>query len=241
MDDAARYGQIWASIYDEVHAHLDPTLAVAVLHELAAGGSALELGVGTGRVAIPLAAAGTRVHGIDASEAMLAKLRAKPGGEAVTTTLGDFTDVPVEGDFALVYIVFSTITGLLTQEAQLACFRAVACKLTRGGVFVVETFVPDPTRFDRQQRVQVNRIEDGRVDLIVSKHDPVAQQVRSQLVQLGADGLSMHPVEVRYVWPSELDLMAQLAGLRLRERWGNWKREPLVAGSPTQISLYERV
>jgi SAM-dependent methyltransferase len=240
MDDAARYGQIWASIYDDVHAHLDPTLAVTALHELAAGGAALELGVGTGRVAIPLAAAGTRVHGLDASEAMLAKLRAKPGGAAVTTTLGDFTQIPVEGQFALVYIVFSTISGLLAQDAQVACFRAAAGKLATNGVFVVETFVPDPTRFDRQQRVQVNRIEDGRVDLIVSKHDPVAQHVRSQHIQLGGDGLSMHPVEVRYVWPSELDLMAQLAGLRLRARWGSWKREPFAAGSPMAISIYER-
>ena len=239
MDDPARYGQTWAAIYDEVHAFLDPTAAVDALADLARGGPALELGIGTGRVALPLAARGVAVHGIDASEAMVAKLREKPGGAAIPVTIGDFTHATVDGEFALIYIVFSTIFGPLTQDAQIACFQAAAAGLEPGGVFVVEAFVPDPTRFDRGQRVWVNRIEDARVDLLVSRHDPVAQRVTSQRIELGDAGMKMHPVEVRYAWPSELDLMARLAGLRLRERWGDWRRGPYTA-SGMHVSIYER-
>lgn len=239
MADPASYGDTWASIYDEVHAHLDPTAAVDVLAELAGSGAALELGVGTGRVAIPLAARGVAVHGIDASQAMLDRLRAKPGGERVTAALGDFTDVAVAGDFALVYIVFSTLYGLLTQAAQVACVHNAAARLAPGGVFVVEGFVPDPARFDANQRVQVNRLEPTRVDLLFSRHDPVQQRVASQQVVVGPQGMQLFPVEVRYVWPSELDLMAQLAGLRLRERWGDWRRGPYT-GRGAHISIYER-
>jgi SAM-dependent methyltransferase len=239
VDDPTRYGQTWASIYDEVHAFLDPAAAVDALAELAHGGAALELGIGTGRVAIPLAARGVTVHGIDASEAMVAKLREKPGGARIPVTIGDFTRVSLDSQFDVVYIVFSTIFGPLTQDAQIACFQAAAARLAPGGVFVVEAFVPDPTRFERGQRVWVNRIEDARVDLLVSRHDPVAQRVTSQHIVLGEAGMQMHPVEVRYAWPSELDLMARLAGLRLRERWGDWRRGPYTA-SGTHVSIYER-
>jgi methyltransferase family protein len=196
-------------------------------------------GIGTGRVAIPLAAGGVEVHGIEASQAMLDRMRAKPGGANIPVTLGDLTDIPVEGEYALVYIVFSTLYGLLTQEAQLACVRRAAARLASRGVFVVAGFVPDPARFDRGQRVQVNRIEPTRVDLLFTQHDPVAQRVVSQRVVVGAHGMQLFPVEVRYVWPSELDLMAQLAGLRLRERWGDWRRGPFT-GSGGHVSIYER-
>jgi len=239
MDDPARYGQTWASVYDEVHSFLDPAAAVDALAELARGGPALELGVGTGRVAIPLAARGVAVHGIDASEAMVAVLRGKPGGAKIPVTIGDFTHATVDGEFSLIYIVFSTIFGPLTQDGQVACFEAAAARLAPGGVFVVEAFVPDPTRFDRGQRVWVNHIEDTRVDLLVSRHDPVAQRVTSQSIVLGEAGMKRYPVEVRYAWPSELDLMARLAGLRLRERWGDWRRGPYTA-SGMHVSIYER-
>lgn len=239
-DDPARYGQVWAAIYDEVHQHLDPSAAVGALHELAAGGPALELGVGTGRVAIPLAARGIEVHGIDASQAMIDRLRAKPGGAAIAVTLGDFAHVAVDGPYPLIYVVFSTIFGLLTQDAQVACFRNMAASLTPGGVFLIEAFTPDVARFDRQQRVHVHRIEPARVDVSLTRHDPVTQRITSQHVALTDGGVRLFPVEIRYAWPSELDLMARLAGLRLRERWGDWQRRPFTATSPAHVSIYER-
>jgi SAM-dependent methyltransferase len=239
MEDPARYGDTWAAIYDEVHSFLDTPPAVDALADFARGGPALELGIGTGRVALPLAARGVAVHGIDASEAMVAILRSKPGGAAIPVTIGDFTHVPVDGEFSLIYIVFSTICGLLAQDAQVACFEAVARRLAPGGVFVVEAFVPDPTRFERGQRLQVNRIEDTRVDLLATRHDPVAQRVTSRRIVLSEAGTKLYPVEIRYAWPSELDLMARLAGLRLRERWGDWRRGPYTA-SGMHVSIYER-
>jgi len=239
MSDPAAYGDTWAPIYDEVHTHLDPSAAVEVLAQLAGTGNALELGIGTGRVAIPLAQRGVAVHGIEASQAMLDRLRAKLGGADVPVTLGDFTDVAVDGEYALIYVVFSTLYGLLTQAAQVACVRNAAARLAPGGVFVFEGFVPDPARFDANQRVQVNCLEPTRVDLLFSRHDPVQQRVASQQVVVGPQGMQLFPVEVRYVWPSELDLMAQLAGLRLRERWGDWRRAPYT-GSGGHVSIYER-
>ena len=239
MSDPASYGDTWAPIYDEVHTHLDPTAAVEALAQLAGTGNALELGIGTGRVAIPLAARGVAVHGIEASQAMLDRMRAKPGGADIPVTLGDFTDVAVDGEYAVIYIVFSTLYGLPTQDAQVACVRHAAARLATGGVFVFEGFVPDPARFNSNQRVQVNRVEPTRLDLLFTRHDPVQQRIASQHVVAGPQGMQMFPVEVRYVWPSELDLMAQLAGLRLRERWGDWRRGPYT-GSGAHISIYER-
>ena len=239
MTDPAFYGDTWAPIYDEVHTHLDPTAAVDVLAQLAGAGKALELGIGTGRVAIPLAARGVAVHGIEASQAMLDRMRAKPGGADIPVTLGDFTDVAVDGEYAVIYVVFSTLYGLLTQSAQVACVRNAAARLAPGGVFVFEGFVPDPARFNGNQRVQVNRVETTGVDVLFARHDPVQQRVASQRVVVGTQGIQLFPVEVRYVWPSELDLMAQLAGLRLRDRWGDWQRGP-YSGSGAQISIYER-
>lgn len=236
---AASYGDTWASIYDDIHAHLDPAAAVDQLAQLAGSGKALELGIGTGRVAIPLADRGIAVHGIEASQAMVDRMRAKPGGAAIPVTLGDFTNVAVEGEYAVVYMVFSTLYGLLAQDAQVACVRNAAARLAPEGVFVVEGFVPDPARFERGQRVQVNRIEAARLDLLFARHDPVEQRIASQYVIAGAQGMQLHPVEVRYVWPSELDLMARLAGLRLRERWGDWRRGPYT-GTGAHISIYER-
>ena len=239
MSDPAFYGDTWAPIYDEVFAHLDPTAAVEALAQLAGTGRALELGIGTGRVAIPLAARGVAVHGIEASQAMVDRTRAKPGGATIPVTLGDFAQVAVEGEYALIYVVFSTLYGLPTQSAQLACLRNAAARLAPGGLFVFEGFVPDPTRFDGNQRVQVNRVDPTRLDLLFARHDPVHQRVTSQHVIAGPEGMRLFPVEVRYVWPSELDLMGQLAGLRLRERWGDWRRGPYT-GSGGHVSIYER-
>ncbi|HSL68421.1 MAG TPA: class I SAM-dependent methyltransferase [Actinomycetota bacterium] len=234
------YGDRIAGVYDAwFHPPSDPGAAVDFLAELAGSGPALELAIGTGRIALPLASRGVEIQGIDASAAMVTKLREKPGGMDIPVTMGDFADVPVEGRFRLVFVVFNTLFALLTQDDQRRCLRNVAKHLTDDGVFVVEAFVPDIARFDRGQRVDARRVELGRAFLEVSRHDAGNQRVSSQLVVLEETGFRMFPVELRYVWPSELDLMAELAGLRLRERWGGWTREPFT-GEATHVSVYER-
>ena len=238
---AATYGDRIADVYDGFHpAKDDGTPEVGVLAELAAGGRALELGIGTGRVALPLAAQGTAVHGIDASEAMVAKLRAKPGGAQIPVTVGDFADVAVDGAFELIFTVFNTFFALTTQEAQVRCFQRGAGHLADGGVFLIEVFVPDPARFTRNQSIGVTRVDTDRVTLDVARHDPLHQRVYSQHLQLSESGTRIYPVQLRYAWPAELDLMARLAGLRLRERWSDWRRAPFTAKSTSHISLYER-
>ncbi len=234
------YGDHIADVYDAwFHPPSDPAAAIDFLAELVGSGPALELAIGTGRIALPLATRGVEIQGIDASAAMVAKLREKPGGTDIPVTMGDFADVPVEGRFQLVFVVFNTLFALLTQDDQRRCLRNVADHLTDDGVFVVEAFVPDIARFDRGQRVDARRVEVGRAILEVSRHDAGNQRVSSQLVVLEETGLRIFPVELRYVWPSELDLMAELAGLRLRERWGDWNRERFT-GDGKHVSVYER-
>lgn len=235
------YGERIAAVYDELfHPPTRSEETVEFLAGLAPDGPVLELAIGTGRIALPLAAKGIEVHGIDASEAMVAKLRAKPGGNDIPVTIGDFADVGVEGRYGLIAIVFNTLWALLTQEDQARCVRNVGAHLTEDGAFVTEMYVPDPARFDRGQRIQVRNIESRRVVLEASLHDPANQRVSSQMIALedGGGGISMYPVELRYIWPSELDLMAEDAGLRLRERWGGWKREPFDA-TGWCISVFE--
>jgi SAM-dependent methyltransferase len=242
MDDygPSTYGDRIADVYDAwFHPPSDPAAAVDFLAELAGSGPALELAIGTGRIALPLATRGVEIRGIDASTAMVDKLREKPGGTDIPVTMGDFADVAVEGRFRLVFVVFNTLFALLTQDDQRRCVRNVADHLTDDGVFVVEAFVPDIARFDRGQRVDARQVELGRAFLEVSRHDAGNQRVSSQLVVLEETGFRMFPVELRYVWPSELDLMAELAGLKLRERWGGWNREPFT-GELTHVSVYER-
>lgn len=241
--DAATYGDRIADIYDERYTletfERDPGSTIAFLASLAGSGPALELGIGTGRIAIPLKAAGVEVHGIDASEAMVAKLRAKPAGADIPVTVADFRDFTLETRFRLAYIPFNTLWGLLTQEDQIGCLRAVARHLTGDGAFVVEAFVPDLGRFDRDQRVQTSSIELDEVTLETSRHDSGTQRVDSMQIVIREDGIRMFPVRIRYVWPPELDLMAQLAGLRLRERWADWDRSPFVPDSTKHVSVYE--
>ncbi len=238
--DPATYGDRIADVYDDMYEDLfDRDEVVDVLAEVAGGGRALELAIGTGRIALPLAAKGVEVHGIDASQAMVAKLRSKPVGEAIPVTIGDFAEVAVDGTFALVYLVFNTLFALETQEEQVECFANVARALDPGGCFVVEAFFPDVARFDRGQRVDATRVQVDRVSLDVSRHDPVAQTVLTQHVVIGQERTSLYPVSLRYVWPPEMDLMARLAGLRLRSRWGGWKREPFTAPAQKVVSVYE--
>jgi SAM-dependent methyltransferase len=234
------YGEQCASVYDEWFGAFDER-AVERLAELAGPGRALELGIGTGIVALPLAARGVEVEGVDSSEAMVARLRAKPGGAGVRVTMGDFADVGVEGKFALIFVVYNTLFALQTQEEQVRCFRNAAEHLEDGGVFVVETFVPDAALLGLQGDVRAMAVTARRVGLKATRHDPVGQKLRSQHVVFTDDGgVRLYPVEVRYVWPSEMDLMARLAGLRLRERWGGWGREEFGEASARHVSVYER-
>ena len=233
----ATYGERIADIYDEWYRTYDEA-AIATLSELAQGGRALELGIGTGRIALPLQRKGIEVYGIEASAAMLAKLRAKPGGENIPVTLGNFAEVAVEGQFALIYVLFNTFFALLTQDEQIRCFENVAQHLSADGVFVIEAFVPDMTRYDGRQAVRVVSIGDNELRLDAAQLDPVNQQITSQHVVLTEQGVRLYPVKLRYVWPSELDLMARLAGLCLQQRWGSWERTAFSADSVRHISVY---
>lgn len=238
--DEMTYGERIAQVYDEWYPAPDDQQIISMLAELAHGGRALELGIGTGRIALPLAAAGVEICGIDSSEAMVAKLRAKPGGGHIPVTIGDFADVGVEGPFSLVFVVFNTFFALTSQEDQVRCFQNVAKRLTKDGVFVIEAFVPDVTRFDKGQTVRAVKVEADHVRLDVSQHDPIRQQVVSQHILISAGGTSLYPVQLRYAWPAELDLMARLAGLRLRDRWGGWRRESFTRESGSHVSAYVR-
>jgi SAM-dependent methyltransferase len=217
----------------------DEAAAVAFLERLAGGGPALELAIGTGRIALPLATRGVRVDGVDFSPAMVERLRQKPGGDRLAVTLGDFADVPVSGSYRLIYIVFNTLFNLLTQDEQVRCFGNVATHLTAEGVFVVEAFVPAFLyRLRNNQYVDAEAIGVDKVRLDVGRHDPVAQTLDESHVTLTARGVRVAPIVTRYAWPSELDLMARLAGLRLKERWGGWSGEPFSAESERHVSVY---
>ncbi len=237
--DATTYGERVADRYDDLYGRMDPTPAVETLASLAAGGRVLELGIGTGRIALPLAARGVDVAGIDASEAMVARLRAKPGGDAIPVTMGDFAEVAVDGTFAVVFVAFNTFFALPTQEEQVRCFRNVAARLAPGGVFVIDAFVPDMTRFAGGQALRLASVEVDRIVIEATTHDPVRQTLDAQIVTMAAAGTEMYPVHLRYAWPSELDLMAQLAGMRRRDRWGGWGRAAFGARSAAHVSVYE--
>jgi len=210
--EASTYGERLAEVYDRWYAGQDTEGAVEFLFALVGGGDALELGVGTGRVAVPLSARGATVHGIDASPAMIRKVRTRPGGEKIPVTLGDFADIPVQGLFNLIYAVFNTFFALLTQEAQIKCFQASAQHLRDDGVFVLENFVPDLTRFDRGQRTDTISISVDKVRIDAAIHDAVNQHCYVQHVLIEEKSLRLYHVHHRYVWRSERDLMARRAG-----------------------------
>lgn len=243
MEDygAATYGDRIADVYDQWETlPTDTDEAVAFLADRVGGGPVLELGIGTGRIALPLAARGLQVQGIDASERMVEQLRAKPEGAGIPVTLGDFVDVDVPGSFALVLVVFNTFFGLLSQDDQVRCFARVAERLSPGGAFVLQAFVPDLDRYQQGQNTSTRLLGVDEVHLEASLHDPVEQRVRSQHVVLDERGIRFYPVQIRYAWPSELDLMARLAGLRLAERWSGWRGEPFTAASTSHVSVYRK-
>ncbi len=240
--NAGTYGDKIAGIYDDLYGTLfDVEATVEMLAQLAGEEPALELAIGTGRIALPVTEAGVQVTGIDISEAMVSRLRSKPGGQDISVVMGDFADVDVDGVFGLIYIVFNTLFGLTTQEDQVRCFTNVGSHLTDGGVFVVEAFVPDVTRFDGHQRMGVEGVSVDEAHLEASRHDPVRQTIDTHHVVLrNGEPVELYPVSIRYAYPSELDLMARLARMRLRDRWGGWRREPFTSGSRFHVSVYER-
>lgn len=239
----ATYGDRWAEIYDNWQMppgfHRDPSSAVAFLRELAGDGTALELGIGTGRVGLPLADAGVEVHGLDVSEAMVAKLRAKPGGD-LPVSMVSMADFELDRRFRLIYVVFNTIWSLRTSEEQASCFQAVARHLDAGGSFVVEAFVPDPSRFDRGQAVVARRVETDLVVLdaaIVDADDP--QRVSANWVFLRqGEPVELFPLRIRYAALDELDRWASDAGLEFADRWADWGREPFTPDSPKHVSVW---
>ena len=215
---------------------VDPV--VEVLAKLAGGGRALELGIGTGRIALPLARRGVPVHGIELSRAMAARLRAKPGGEAIGVTIGDFATTKVDGTFSVAYLVFNTIMNLTTQEAQVACFRNVAAHLAPGGCFVIEVRVPELRRLPAGQNVLPWHM--GPDHWVLYSYDVAIQAMRGHYVEFVDGRGEYRTIPFRYVWPAELDLMAQLAGLRLRDRWSGWTGEAFTSDSRKHVSIWEK-
>lgn len=234
------FGEDVAEAYRDVQRG-DETAAVKFLEELAGRGPALELAIGTGRIALPLAARGIRVDGVEISPAMVAQLRTKPGGEAIQVTIGDFADVPVPGNYRLIFVVWNTLFNLLTQEDQVRCFENVAAHLTDDGSFVVEAYVPAFLhRLRDAQYVDAEAIQVDEVRLDVLRHDMAKQMIEESHVSLSRAGVRLNPVVQRYAWPSELDLMARIAGLRLKSRWGGWSHEPFDSGSSMHVSVFGR-
>ena len=228
--------------YDAASADMfDPAVvhpAVDFLADHAGDGRALELGIGTGRIALPLARRGVPVHGIDLSPAMVARLRAKPGADAIGVTFGDFATTRVDGTFALAYLVFNTIMNLTTQDEQVRCFQNVGAHLEPGGCFVIEVVVPDLQRLPPGETVRPFTV--GPTRLGFDEYDVVAQGLVSHHYAITDGRAEVFSMPFRYVWPAELDLMARMAGMTLRERWGGWRREPFTSESTTHVSVWEK-
>jgi SAM-dependent methyltransferase len=232
---AERYDESSADMFDP--AVIDPV--VDFLAELAGEGAALELGIGTGRIALPLSQRGVRVQGIDLSEAMVAKLREKPGGEEIDVAIGDFATTRVDGTFSLAYLVFNTINNLTSQDEQVACFRNVAAHLEPGGCFVIEVGVPGLRTLPPGKRFRVFDFSETHIG--IDEYDVERQGLVSHHFSLLDDGRwRLVSMPFRYVWPEELDLMARMAGMKLRERWSGWEREPFTSESTKHVSVWEK-
>ena len=242
MQDDGAFDEEVAEYYDRLYAHQFAPRVVApivdFLADLAGGGRALELAAGTGRIGLPLARRGVPVHGIELSRAMVARLKAKPGGDEVDVTIGDMADTRVPGSFSLAYLVANTIGNLTTQDEQVACFRNVAAHLAPGGCFVVEMIVPDLQRLPPGERTRTFQFSEDHVG--IDEYDLAHQLLTSHHWTLQGDRWTRFSAPFRYAWPAELDLMAQLAGMRLRERWGGWEREPFTGDSRKHVSVWEK-
>ena len=241
--DASTYGQGFADVYDEWYGDVsDVDATVAVLEELAGGGPVLELGVGTGRLALPLSGRGIDVHGVDASPAMVERLRAKPGGAAIHVTEGDFADVDVDvpGGFTLAFVAFNTLFNLATAEAQQRCFSNVARRLRPGGGFVVEAFVPDPDAAPAGGGLTTRSISADRVELQATLADLDAQTISGSTIGISTSGITLRPWHIRWATPAQLDAMAAEAGLVLVDRWAGWGRVDHVPDDPRHVTVYRR-
>ena len=238
--DEGYFGESVAARYDDASwSMFDPEVigpTVDLLPELAGDGAALEFAIGTGRIALPLAERGVKVAGIDNSEAMLERLREKPGADKVDARVGDIAATRVEGAFSLVFLVFNTIFNLTTQDGQVACFANAAAHLDAGGRFVIEARVPELQRLPLGQTVLPWRADPTGMSYYV--YDVVTQRLSGQHYYFDDGKVEASPTEMRYAWPSELDLMARLAGLPLEHRWGGWRREPFTHLSPAHVSVY---
>jgi len=237
------FGEDVAARYDESEGDTFESATVAsivdFLAEMAGDGAALELGIGTGRIALPLSRRGVRVHGIDLSTAMVARLRVKPGAEDIGMTIGDFATTTVEGTFSLAYLVFNTIMNLTTQDEQVACFQNVAAHLAPGGCFVIEVGVPDLQRLPPGETFRPFHVSATHIGF--DEYDVERQGLISHHYTAGPDGnLEPYSIPFRYVWPAELDLMARLAGMTLRDRFAGWRREPFTSESTTHVSVWEK-
>lgn len=241
--DERTYGQRWAPFYDDLYSDVEESVVDLLARHAGDPPRALELAIGSGRIAVPLRAKGVDVSGIDISEEMVELLRAKSGGEAIDVTMGDFGQVPVDDTFPLIYLAFNTIFGLLTQEAQVQCFQNVADHLEPGGRFIIDCFVPDVKRFDQYNtRVGVSSIpsvDEHTYEMTI--YEPVTQRLSTHVVKRLADGQTVVlPVEIRFAWPSELDLMARLAGLELEDRFGWYDLRPFNERSTSHMSIYRK-
>ena len=232
--DAAIRGEAGAGLY---WLRGDEDAACRFLAELAGDGRALEFGIGDGRIAIPLAERGVEVAGIDVSADQVRRLRSKPGGSAIDVTVDDMTSAVVSGTYSLVYVVFNTIFNLRTQDDQVRCFENAARHLDDHGAFVVETVVPSAWT-DEHEYVRPRWIGREGVGINVCRYEPVTQVLVENLVRLSGNGISSRAGAYRLIWPSEMDLMARLAGLRLSQRWAGWNKEPFTADSTMHVSVY---
>lgn len=237
--DFGSYGAVFAPVYDSWYdGRMNPDKTVSFLASIAHAGQVLELGIGTGRVALALADRGFIVTGVEGSAAMVDRLREKPHGSELDVTVGNFADVPVTGQFALIYMCFSTLFLLPSQAEQIRCLRNIARHLTTGGCFVLDAFVPDVTRYVNQQCVSLEDISDARVRIEVARHDPVEQRIDCSRVVLGENEVKVYPYAIRYAYPPELDVMGMLAGMRLQARYGDYDRAPFRAASAAHVSVY---
>ena len=234
------FGELNAEEYDLLHNPGTTDAAVDLLAEFALQGRTLELAIGTGRVALPLAARGCRIEGIEASPLMVEKLREKPGGHAIPVTIGDMSEVRAEGTFDFIFLIFNTLFNLTSQDAQVKCFHNAAAMLAPGGAFLVEAFVPDLTQFHDHRSVKPRHVGFSSLALEAAVHDPTTQRIDYQVLRVTAEGTRLTPLPMRYAWPQETDLMAQLAGLELENRWGGWDKSAFTADSRMHISVYRK-
>lgn len=233
------YGPRWADVYDSID-WPSPGPAVEFLAQRVGSGRALELAIGTGRVAIPLARRGVELHGMDASPEIVEKLREKETGKDIPVTIANLADFDLGEKYSLVFLLLNSIYSLQTQEEQISCVERAAAHLEPGGQLVIEHFVPDPTRFSFHGRAHVYEVGLGHVRIEADTHDRATQHVRENHIEVRESGIKLYPAFLRYIWPSELDLMARLANLEFVERYGDWDRSPFNKWSENHIAVYRK-